>query len=842
MATSAFNKGDLLVSKSIYAGTASTIAVGSALPTTGIVATNDGTYPTVFNNNKVDANFGITAPIYLDRLTASGTFVSSQNITAALKAQTPTLDISTSFPSKSELALNLSSDGKAITFIGYSAPVNQLDISNTSTPGVIDPTNTDKANPTARTVVQVNADGTINITPTNAYSGNNGRAAVLANGLYYEAGNAGNDGTFALAGATTTAGSNKVTATSTKDLLVGEVLTGTNVLGTVAGATTTTGSNKVTATSTANLLVGDLITGNNILPNAKIVSIDSATGFTISSNATATGADAKAAIRTTIVSIDSATGFTISSNATATGADATAKIGASGAILSNSSNDTGLQLIAPGATDLKTTVVGTPKGTYGDFSGYQNGFSIADLGLTVDKTGKDDNFRGLTYNQFDNSLYLTKGSGGNGVNTVYKVTPPTGTLPTVANASATKIEILAGFPTTLAADTATATNPFGIWFADKNTLYVADEGDGTVANAATSKNAGLQKWSFDSTANKWAFDYTLQNGLNLGQSYTVANGPNGEVYPTTLNPATDGLRNITGKVNTDGTVTVYAVTSTVSTNGDQGADPNKLVAITDKLAATKAADVTTEAFATVEAARYGEVLRGISLAPTDASLPPAPVTPTPMATAPKRNVIVFVADGLRPGSINATDTPTLYSIRQNGVNFTNSHSLFPTFTTPNASAIATGHYLGDTGDFSNTVYTGYPVVNANGSVTPFIENDPILADINANSNQADPDTSFQKNNFLSEETLLAYARLNGYDTAAIGKLGPVVIQDPSQDLRTTPGDPTKPNITPKTVILDDSTYIKDIATAIAPPVSATSGSHLQCLSPRRSLTRSIRLV
>ncbi len=195
-------------------------------------------------------------------------------------------------------------------------------------------------------------------------------------------------------------------------------------------------------------------------------------------------------------------------------------------------------------------------------------------------------------------------------------------------------------------------------------------------------------------------------------------------------------------------------------------------------------------------------------------------------TTPKRNVIVFVADGLRPGSISATDTPTLYSVRQNGVNFTNSHSLFPTFTTPNASAIATGHYLGDTGDFSNTVYTGYPVVNANGSVTPFIENDPILADINANSNQSDPDTSFQKNNFLSEETLLAYARLNGYDTAAIGKLGPVVIQDPSQDLRTTPGDPTKPNITPKTVILDDSTYIKDIATAIAPPVSATSGSQL----------------
>jgi phosphodiesterase/alkaline phosphatase D-like protein/arylsulfatase A-like enzyme len=189
-----------------------------------------------------------------------------------------------------------------------------------------------------------------------------------------------------------------------------------------------------------------------------------------------------------------------------------------------------------------------------------------------------------------------------------------------------------------------------------------------------------------------------------------------------------------------------------------------------------------------------------------------------------RNIIVFVADGLRPGSINATDTPTLFGIKQTGVNFANSHSLFPTFTTPNASAIATGHYLGDTGDFSNTVYTGYPVLNANGTVTPFIENDPILADINANSNLLDPDTGFNRGNFLTEETLLAYARLNGYSTAAIGKLGPVAIFDPTQDTRT--GGPATPNITPKTVILDDSTYINTIANAITPPASAVTGSQL----------------
>ena len=65
-------------------------------------------------------------------------------------------------------------------------------------------------------------------------------------------------------------------------------------------------------------------------------------------------------------------------------------------------------------------------------------------------------------------------------------------------------------------------------------------------------------------------------------------------YPTGNNsvtglpwaPATDGLRNLTGHVNGDGTVTLYAATSTVSGNGDQGADPNALVSITDNLAAT----------------------------------------------------------------------------------------------------------------------------------------------------------------------------------------------------------------------------------------------------------------
>ncbi len=48
----------------------------------------------------------------------------------------------------------------------------------------------------------------------------------------------------------------------------------------------------------------------------------------------------------------------------------------------------------------------------------------------------------------------------------------------------------------------------------------------------------------------------------------------------------DGYHNITGKVHDDGTVDIYAITSTVSASGDQGAHPDKLVKVTDLLKAS----------------------------------------------------------------------------------------------------------------------------------------------------------------------------------------------------------------------------------------------------------------
>src|SRR6185437_11974150 len=114
------------------------------------------------------------------------------------------------------------------------------------------------------------------------------------------------------------------------------------------------------------------------------------------------------------------------------------------------------------------------------------------------------------------------------------------------------------------------------------------------------------------------------------------------------------------------------------------------------------------------------------------------------------------------------DAPALYALRQRGDNFANSHSLYPTFTTPNASAFATGHLLGDTGDFGNTLYVGQTLRSGTAApLTPFIENDSFLAQLNQIFN----------GNYLQEETLLALARRNSYATAAIGKVGPTAIQD-----------------------------------------------------------------
>jgi hypothetical protein len=507
-----FKPGTLVLSRSVYVGTPSLLVPGVTVLPPGCVAGTvnvpliaggttpvavtcatavaDGTYPTIFNNDTADGSFGITSPIFLDNITTDGDRLDTLPISSD--------QIVTSFSSKSEVALNLSLDGKSITFMGYrggpgflTSP-NQFDISNSNTPGVVDPTNP-VVSQYYRSVAEVDAHGHLQITEGNAYSGNNGRAAIKGDSLYYMTGNDNNGNLSKKQVTTTTVGEELISSTGAEMLVPGQT--------------------------------------PPVPPN-----IDKIGDFEIN------------------------------------------------------------QVIEPSTGLL----------------------------YALDKAGKDNNFRGLTI--FDQTMYVTKGSGGNGINTVYQV-GDAGVLPTGSTAilAALPITILPGFPKTVASgvsSTGAATPiafPFGIWFANASTLYVCDEGDGTLVSPAVNGNvatanaqttAGVQKWIMANGA--WQLAYVLNSGLHIGFPYSV------EDYPTALNPATGGCRNMTGQVQYDGTVTIYAVTSTISPSGDQGADPNKLVKVTDVLKATNLP--TGEGlghFKTIRSAKSGEVLRGVSFAPQD---------------------------------------------------------------------------------------------------------------------------------------------------------------------------------------------------------------------------------
>jgi hypothetical protein len=182
-----FNPGNLVVSRSVYDNNPNTLAVGvtqlppNCQPASGSCTTPpataiaDGTYPYVWNNDSVDASFGITSKIYLDQIAPDGTLLTSLEVpNSSQNGVPPTKDqMVTSFSSKSELALNLSTDGSYLTFMGYLAPIDAIDVSNANTPGVVDPTNPVGEN-VFRIVAQVNAKGQFSFTKTNAYSGNNG--------------------------------------------------------------------------------------------------------------------------------------------------------------------------------------------------------------------------------------------------------------------------------------------------------------------------------------------------------------------------------------------------------------------------------------------------------------------------------------------------------------------------------------------------------------------------------------------------------------------------------------------------------------------------------------------
>jgi hypothetical protein len=216
---------------------------------------------------------------------------------------------------------------------------------------------------------------------------------------------------------------------------------------------------------------------------------------------------------------------------------------------------------------------------------------------------KDNNWRGLAI--YNGNLYIAKGSGGNGDNGVFQVTGTGSGLPVTSGASF--MQLLGGPATDPTSGAAGIYTPYGFWFANDKTLYVADEGNIVTdksGNLVPDPLVGLQKW-IQGSDGTWKLAYTIQNGLNMGTWENVT----GYAYPTT----TYGLRALTGKLNPDGTATLYALSFQYSSISKGTADPNKLVMVTDPVSA--ATLPTADSFSVLQVAEPGQVFRGIAWAP-----------------------------------------------------------------------------------------------------------------------------------------------------------------------------------------------------------------------------------
>jgi hypothetical protein len=127
--------------------------------------------------------------------------------------------------------------------------------------------------------------------------------------------------------------------------------------------------------------------------------------------------------------------------------------------------------------------------------------------------------------EFEGALYFTKGSGSNGIDTVYTVS----SLPTLANAASTTINVVPGFPTDSAKATGGNYTPFAVFFANDTTMYVTNEGSGNATD--TAQHAGLEKWSLINGT--WQLDYVLTKGLigTVDSNLTVKGGLSGAKSP-----------------------------------------------------------------------------------------------------------------------------------------------------------------------------------------------------------------------------------------------------------------------------------------------------------------------
>ncbi len=141
----------------------------------------------------------------------------------------------------------------------------------------------------------------------------------------------------------------------------------------------------------------------------------------------------------------------------------------------------------------------------------------------------------------------------------------------------------------------------------------------------------------------------------------------------------------------------------------------------------------------------------------------------------EKNVVIFVWDGLRPDSPNATDTPNLLALRGGGVDFQDNHSTYPTFTMMNSASFATGGFPGTTGFYGNTLWANGPATGGKSSSGGNVDlHQPIFTE---DWGVLDSLRSFYSGNLLLVKTLFEAAHDKGLKTAAVGKSGAAYLQD-----------------------------------------------------------------
>ncbi len=158
------------------------------------------------------------------------------------------------------------------------------------------------------------------------------------------------------------------------------------------------------------------------------------------------------------------------------------------------------------------------------------------------------------------------------------------------------------------------------------------------------------------------------------------------------------------------------------------------------------------------------------------------VAPASAARPDPTRTIIMVWDGLRPDSVNATDTPNLYALRQAGVNFTcDNHADLPDLHDDERRLVRDRLLPGRrSGFYGNTFWTppqgaantdpvgGSAGGSAQDYVTPvFTEDYQVLATLN----------NYYGGQLLLVKTLFASAQAAGLSTATIGKSGAAFIQD-----------------------------------------------------------------